>query len=106
MSVGPAPGDGLADDSAAGFELPQELAVTRVDGLEPPFHRPVEDDVAGRGQSAGPDREALVDRPDLLALHGVPGVELAAVAVAGRRVHLHVRADVRRAGDVIRLHAF
>src|SRR5690606_18811803 len=48
---------------------------------------------------AAPDRKALLDGPDLLAGLDVPGAELATMA-AWARLHQHVRADIRRAGDV------
>ncbi len=77
--------------------------VTRVDRLEPPLHRAVEDDVAGGDQGAAPGGEELLDLPARLVRRQIPGGEEAAVA-AGAGVHPDVGADERRAGDVVRLH--
>ena len=49
--------DRLADDPGPDFELPEQVAVARVERLEPAVHGSVEDDVAGRDHSAAPGRE-------------------------------------------------
>src|SRR2546430_2936060 len=51
------------------------------------------------GERATPYGEWLLDAPDLLSIHGVPGDELALV-IAGPALLRCVTADVRRAGDV------
>src|SRR4051812_8113863 len=102
MTVRSAIGDRLADDPGASFELPQEFARLSVDCLKPAFHCAVEHDIPGGRDHAAPDREVLFDRPALARVLHIPSTELAAIA-AGSRLHLDVRADVRRARDVIGL---
>src|ERR1051326_7012766 len=104
FAVGAAEGDRLSDDSGTALEPPQQLSRLRVDGLEPSIHRSVERDVAGRDERAAPHRKLLFDRPDRALVDRVPRVEHATIA-ARPRVHLHVRADVRRARNVVGLHA-
>src|SRR5207302_2855383 len=103
LAAGTAKGDGLADDSRGGLELPQQLAGARVHGLEPAVHGAVEDDVAGGGQRAAPDGEALAQRPRRALGHRIPRRKGATLA-PGAGVHPHDRADVRRAGDIARVH--
>src|ERR1043166_640887 len=64
--------------------------------LNPPAHRPEENTVPRRDDRPAPDRKVLLYGPDLSAVHGVPGAQLAAVA-ALTGVHLHVHADEGRA---------
>src|SRR5215204_4983739 len=101
LAVRPAIGRRLADDPGAGLELPQRLAGAGVDRLEPALHGSVEDDVAGGGERAAPDREVLGQRPRRLRLPHVPGLEYAAMA-AGPGLEAHLGADIGRAGDVVR----
>src|SRR5574338_908288 len=79
--------DRLADDPAAGLELPQELAVALVDRFEPTVHRPVEDEPPGGRQRRAPQRQVFLDFPQLAAVDRVPCGEDAAVA-ARPGVHL------------------
>src|SRR4051812_18377307 len=102
VPIRPAIGRGLADDPAVSLELPQHLAGAGMHRLEPAFHVPVEDEVAGSGDGAAPDREFLADRPEFAALHDVPGGEFAAMPAGARHV-ADVGADIGRTGDVIRL---
>ena len=69
------------------MKLPQFLAALGVDGLEPPIHGPVKDDVAGGGERSAPNRKTLLDRPHLGALDRVPRHEFAAIP-AGAGIHV------------------
>src|SRR5665213_705871 len=86
-------GDRLADESARGMKPVQQLAVARIDNLEPAVERAVHGDVARGDHGAGPYRKLLVDRPDLLVCAYIPGRKLTAVA-AGAGIHV-----LGRAGD-------
>src|SRR6185503_5726028 len=97
-------GDRVRHDAGSALELPQLGAGARVDRLEPAVHRAVEHHVAGGREHAAVDRELLfLGAPDFLALHRIPRHQLAVIA-ARPRVHLHARAEIRRAGDVVRLY--
>src|SRR6185437_5592478 len=80
------------------MELPKKLARPGIHSLEPAVERSIERDIARRDHCAAPHREVLVDGPDLLALHRVPGREFAAIA-AGPRIHINGRAHIWRACD-------
>src|SRR5271154_7416128 len=92
-------GDRLADDPGAGFELPFQFAGLGIDGFEPAIHGSVENQSAGGGHRPAPQRQILLDGPDRLALHRIPGGELAAIA-AGSGLGDDLGADERRASDV------
>ena len=68
VPVRPAIGDRLADDAGAGLELPFQFAAARIDRLEPAVHGSVEDQVAGGGQGAAPERQVFLDLPGGLLL--------------------------------------
>src|ERR1700730_16036396 len=91
-------GYGLSDDPGASLELPFQFARLGVDGFEPAIHGPVENQSAGGGHRAAPQRQVLLDGPDRLALYRIPGGELAAIA-AGASLGDDLRTDERRAGD-------
>src|SRR3984957_15242134 len=99
MPVRPPIGDRLADDAGAGLELPFQLACLGVDGFEPAIHGSVENESAGCGHRAAPQRQILLDGPDRLARYRIPCGELAAIA-AGASLADDLRADVWRAGDI------
>src|SRR5271169_1402508 len=92
-------GDRLADDPGASPELPFQFACLGIDGFEPAIHCSVENQSAGGGHRAAPQRQVLLDGPDRLALYRIPGGELAAIA-AGASLGDDVGTDERRAGDV------
>src|SRR6187549_100349 len=94
----------VADDARRRLELPELLARLRVHGLQPAFHRPVEDDVAAGGQCSAPVRQTFLDAPDLLAGRRIPGDELAAIP-SGPRLADDDSADVRLAGLILHFHA-
>ena len=102
--VGTLVGHRLADNPGAGFELPQRLPAARVESLEPAVHRSVEDHIARGHHGAAPRGKFLGHLPYCLRVDGVPRGELAPMA-AGAGVHLDVRADIRRARDIVGLHA-
>src|SRR5882724_18510 len=93
-------GHRVADDARRGLVLPEDLPGLGVDALEPAFHGAVEDQAAGRGKRPAVRGEVLLDLPDDLALHRIPGDEPAAIP-AGARKHPHDRADVRLTGGVL-----
>src|SRR5690242_19420590 len=53
------PGDGRADDSRAGLELPELLAGPGVERLEIAFGRPGEDQPAPGGENAAPEHAGI-----------------------------------------------
>src|SRR5438128_4149670 len=59
-AVGTAIADRLADDSAAGLELPQQLSGSRVERFEPAVQSAVEDQSAAGRQRRAPGREILL----------------------------------------------
>ena len=79
--------------------------VRGVDRLEPALHRSVEDDVAGGGERAAPDREVLLDRPGRLARCRTSQAVNSPRLPPGPGSCCTFGADVRRAGDVVRLDA-
>ena len=81
------------------------LPVFGVKRLEPAFHGAVEDQATGRGERPAVRGEVLLVLPHGLALHRVPGDEVATVAARARE-HPHDRADVRLTGGVLHLDAF
>src|ERR1700752_5400578 len=89
----------LTDDPGASLELPFQLAGLGVDGFEPAIHCSVENQSAGGGHRAAPQRQVLLDGPDRLSLSRIPGGELAAMA-AGASLGDNLRTDERRASDV------
>src|SRR4051812_12896082 len=91
----------LSDDSGPRLELPEDAAIARVDGLEPPVHRSVKGDVAGGNNGPTPHGQVFLDGPHFLARNRVPCLKHAAVSTRTGE-HLHVHADVWRAGDVVR----
>src|SRR3984885_4902543 len=99
MSVRTTIGDRLADDPGASPELPFRFAGLGVDGFEPAVHGSVENQPAGGGHRAAPQRQVLLDGPDRLALYRIPGGELAAIA-AGAGLRDDLGTDERRASDV------
>src|SRR3954453_2423621 len=70
LSVGAAIGDRLADEAGAGTELPQHVPILGVDHFEKAVHGSIEGDIACCDQRAAPDRQLLVNLPDLLARDG------------------------------------
>src|SRR5205085_10064144 len=92
-------GDGVADDTGADLELPEQLARAGVRRLEPTVERAVEDDIAGGDEGAAPDRKGLPNSPHFPAIGRVPGDELAPVVTRTSGLG-RVGADVRRARDV------
>src|ERR1700733_571866 len=92
-------GHRLADDPGAGLELPFQLACLGVDGFEPAIHGSVENEPAGSGHRAAPQRQVLLDGPDRLARYRIPCGKLAAIA-AGTSLGDDLGADERRASDV------
>src|ERR1051326_459921 len=105
LVIGTLVSHGLADDAGAYFELPEQIAVMRVEGFEPAVHGAVEDHVSGGGHHSAPCRKGLFHGPDRLGIHRVPGTDRTAVT-AGTGVHLHDRTDKWRTGDVIGLQTF
>src|ERR1700742_1279995 len=91
-------GDRLADDPGASLELPFQFARLGVEGFEPAIHGSVENQSAGRGHRAAPQRQVLLDGPYRLALYRIPSGELAAMA-AGAGLGYDLGTDERRAGD-------
>src|SRR4051812_48383969 len=81
----------LADDSAAGVELPFQRAVVRVDRLEPAVHGAVENQVAGSCERAAPQRQIFVAVPHLFARDRVPRDQVAPIS-ARPREHTHIGA--------------
>src|SRR5215213_5881132 len=75
-----------------------------MNGFEPAFHRAVEHDVSGGRDDTAPDWEVFLDRPALARVLHVPPAELATMATRPR-LHFDFCANVRRAGDVVRLEA-
>src|SRR6218665_997082 len=61
------PGDGHRDHARAGLVLPQLLAVLCVEGLDETVRGAGDQQAAGGGQRAGPERELLLVLPDDLA---------------------------------------
>ena len=86
---------GVADGVAA-----DDAKRIRVERLEPPVHRSVEHQVTRCRQRAAPHRERLADFPHRPARNRIPRRHLAAMP-ARTRIHLDVRSDVRRPGNVI-----
>src|ERR1043166_1345283 len=105
LAVGPDVGHRIADDAGRCLELPQQITGLRIHRLQPSLHRPVEDDVAGGGERAGPVRQLFLHAPDFLVRGRIPGDELATIAARPRVAH-DDRADVRLASLVLYLHAF
>src|SRR3954463_2723984 len=99
LPVGAAIGDRLADEPGSGAKLPKYVPILGVDYFEKAIHGAVEGDITCCDQSAAPDRQLLVDLPDLLARDRVPRHELAAIA-ARAGIHVDVCADIGRPGDV------
>src|ERR1700722_6359591 len=99
VSVRTTIGDRLADDPGASPELPFRFAGLGVDGFEPAVHGSVENQPAGGGHRAAPQRQVLLDGPDRLALYRIPGGELAAIAT-GAGLGDDLGTDERRASDV------
>src|ERR1700760_2665061 len=90
--------DRLPDISGSGPELPFQFPCLSVDGFEPAIHGSVENQSAGGGHRAAPQRQVLLDGPDRLARYRIPGGELTAIA-AGTSLGDDLRTDERRAGD-------
>ncbi len=93
----------IADDAGRSLELVELLAGLGVHGLEIALKRSVEHHAARGRECAGPDRELLGDRPDDLSGLGIPGNEVAHVALAGRRIHRQGRAHIGLARGVAHL---
>src|SRR5207248_4899010 len=66
FAVGPPISNRLSDDSGAYLELPQRMAIARVDRFEPAVHGPVKNHVARSGKNSAPHREHFPDFPDRL----------------------------------------
>src|SRR3954471_15735411 len=105
LAIGTVIGHGVTDDARRGLVLPQVLAGLLVKRLEPAFHGAVEDQPTCRGEGPAVRREVLLVLPHGLALHRIPGNEIATVS-AGAGEHPHDRADVRLTGGVLHLDAF
>src|SRR5690348_8575176 len=89
LAVGAGEGDGVADDSGTGLELPEDLSGLVIDGAEPALQGAVEDKVAAGGEYSGIDgQHSVLDVPDLLLMLNVPRNQIAVVA-AGARIHAH-----------------
>src|SRR5437764_2943914 len=91
--------DRIADDARADAELPEHFTGAGVRRLEPSIERAIKHDVTRGHEGAAPHGKWLVDPPYLAAVRRIPGHELALV-VARSACLRHVRADVRRTGDV------
>src|SRR5688500_147417 len=102
FAVRTAIGHRLADDPRARLVLPEQLAGSRVHRLEPPFHRSLEDDIAGGGERSAPHWKTLGELPGGTLADRIPGGEFPPMS-SRTSVVLDVRADERRPGDVVRL---
>src|SRR3569833_1219672 len=103
MAVGPFVCDGGADDAAVNFVAPQQIAGPGIQSFEPTVHGAVENEVAGRGDCAGPDGEVFLYYPDGCAADRIPGGDFAPVPT-GPGLHMHVGSHVGGACDVVDLH--
>src|SRR6218665_3550387 len=74
-------GDRVADPARRQLELPQKIAGVGVAGLDEAVERAVEDQIAGSGGGAAPDRELLILGPLEFRRFDIVGLDLAHVAV-------------------------
>src|SRR5689334_20528644 len=88
------------------MELPQLGAGACIERDEPSFERAVKYDItAGREHARINRQDLILDAPRLLRVSDVPRYQLSLVS-PGAWVHLHVGAEVRSAGNVVRLDPF